>query len=66
MATHSELDRLLVGRVFEDAKTEYVKNVEFRIIEEDGRGQNVGMEHKSTRVNVIVRNGIITEVLGMY
>lgn len=66
MATHAELDRLLVGRVFEEAQKEYINNVEFRIIEEDGRAQNVGMEQKSTRVNVITRNGIITQVLGMY
>ena len=66
MATHTELNRLLIGRVFEEAEKEYVKNVEFRIIEEDGKPMSVGFEQKSTRVNVIVRNGKITEVLGMY
>jgi hypothetical protein len=66
MATHSELNRLLLGKVLEDAKSEYVNNVEFRIIEEDGIPKEIGIDTKSTRVNVIVRRGIITEVLGMY
>jgi hypothetical protein len=66
MATHTELNRLLKGRVFEEAQKEYSNNVEFRIIEEDGRANEIGIDTKSTRVNVIVKKGVITEVLGMY
>jgi hypothetical protein len=66
MATHTELNRLLKGKPYKEAEEEYINNVEFRIIEEDGKGKDVSFETKSTRVNVVVRNGIITEVLGMY
>jgi len=66
MATHSELNRLLKGRVFNEAQKEYSNNVEFRILEEDGISNQIGIDTKSTRVNVIVKKGLIAEVLGMY
>ena len=59
---NKELNRLLVGRELEEAKNAYKKNVTFRIL----NNNTITEDSIQKRVNVMIHNGIITEVLGVF
>ncbi len=61
-----ELNRLLVGKSLEEAKTQYEKNVTFRVVENNGEIQEFRGDLNKTKLNLVIKEGFITEVLGIY
>lgn len=61
-----ELNKLLVGKSLEEAKSKYEKNVKFQVVKENGQILESLNDKAIIKLNLIINEGFITEVLGIY
>lgn len=63
---HYQLDDLK-GKTLEEAKnTNTFKDYIFRVIEEDGNSYAITTDMKKNRINVVLNNAKIVDVVGIY
>jgi hypothetical protein len=63
---HYELDELKGMTVEQAENTKKFENYTFRVLEKDGQSFSVTMDNKKNRINVVIKNDRIVEVVGIY
>jgi len=63
---HYELDQLKGKTIDEAKKLKKFENYSFRVLEENGKALMVSTDMKKNRINVIINNKEIVNVVGIY